>query len=512
MIDAIWSVGTRYAITTGVINRYIAQRRLTGGDATGDDLTDLLTLYDHLGGIDAFIDHIGTRNRVSTQPDATLKGAAVQQAATALLGLGINTAAQFRASDATDLEDQARTAWTAVPGQSSGVSWRYLRMLLGLPDVKPDRMVIRFIASALGIAERTLERERAVQLVCAAAERLGVEPPALDHAIWTWQTTGHHAHDGISQAEHLKALAHAVIGAAFPILAQQHVIPASVFQPFVHVGRDYAGPDIMHRPEFQELESALEQAYPGRFAEPLKRRHAEFANHYVFRFLEAAIARCALGDGVFEADSPAVTTSADELLEILNSDEYALHCCRAVTHITTAGEEPVQIGEVTVYPEAGSRDLIQRAQQLIPAIPAAFGGDLPFIYAPPHALLVSTARVLQGDDPYTARRGHPQRSTGSCCLPGCSTQVRINPAGRSPAPPPSWSGSARSRGRSARRGRTPALSAPSSSAPTTRWPSPRSTTSSRLRSSNATAWRQHPSTRPCTGTTGPTKKATISNA
>ena len=164
VIDAIWSVGTRYAITTGVINRYIARRRLMGADAMGDDLTDLLSFYDHLGGIDAFIQHIGTRNRVSTQPGATLKGAAVQEAATALLSLDINTAAQFRAAATTDLGDEARTAWTAVPGQSSGVSWRYLRMLLGLPDVKPDRMVIRFIASAMYAATSAIPSPCALML------------------------------------------------------------------------------------------------------------------------------------------------------------------------------------------------------------------------------------------------------------------------------------------------------------------------------------------------------------
>lgn len=84
VIDAIWSVGTRYAITTGVISRYTFYRQRMGGDATHDGLTDLLGLYDHLGGIDAFIDKVGTRNRVSTQPGATLKGAAVHQAATAV--------------------------------------------------------------------------------------------------------------------------------------------------------------------------------------------------------------------------------------------------------------------------------------------------------------------------------------------------------------------------------------------------------------------------------------------
>ncbi|MGW0211357.1 hypothetical protein ACWDZ8_38370 [Streptomyces sp. NPDC003233] len=62
--------------------------------------------------LDAFIRHIGTRNRVSTQPGATMKGAAVHEAATALFDLGINTAAQFRAAATT--RDEARAASTTT--------------------------------------------------------------------------------------------------------------------------------------------------------------------------------------------------------------------------------------------------------------------------------------------------------------------------------------------------------------------------------------------------------------
>ncbi|WP_177324390.1 HEPN domain-containing protein [Streptomyces mirabilis] len=114
----------------------------------------------------------------------------------------------------------------------------------------------------------------------------------------------------------------------------------------------------------------------------------------------------ATGEGLlgFDLIAEAGVAGAGVALEHLNALVAVLQCCRAVTHITTAGDEPVQIGGVTVYRETDSRDLVQRAQQLIPAIPTAFDGDLPFIYAPPHALLVSTAAVPQGDAPYDAGR------------------------------------------------------------------------------------------------------------
>lgn len=162
VLDAIWSINVRYPVTRGVIGRYRNQRRWQGNPEE-DGLPELLAVYDRLGGVDAFIEQVGTRNRVATQSDAMCKGDAVLLAATALHDLGIDTADQFRDADGTTLGDQARKAWLAIPGQRSGISWRYLRMLAGLPDVKPDRMVVRFIASALGVEESTITTHRAVE-------------------------------------------------------------------------------------------------------------------------------------------------------------------------------------------------------------------------------------------------------------------------------------------------------------------------------------------------------------
>ena len=405
VIDAIWSVGIRYTTTRGVVTRYTAYRRLAGADAATDGLTELLGVYDLLGGTDAVIDHFGTRHRVSTRPGAALKGEAVHQAATALHTLGIDTAAQFRTSQDTGLGLRAEAAWKAVPGQGSGISWRYLRMLLGIADVKPDRMVKRFITSALGPDEQPLSDDQVVDLVKATAAHHGVDPRALDHEIWKHQTTAPPAAATAAGAEHLVSLAQAFASRAFPILRAQHVLPVSRFRPLLRVGHHYQGSDVMNQPEFRELEAALNGAYPERFAEPMTRDNAEFANSYIFGFLEAAIARCAYDGGTFESDSTSVAEASAELIAALDSKEHTLHCCRAVSHITTTGPEPVRIGDVTIYPEAASRprDLAKRAHDHVPGIATAFSGDLPFLYGPPHALLVSSTSVLQGNDQDKAR-------------------------------------------------------------------------------------------------------------
>lgn len=402
VIDAIWSIGTRYPVTRGVIGRYRSLRARQHADASHDSLTDLLATYERLGGVDAFIEKVGTRNRVSTRPGAARKGEVVQQAAALLTSLGIDTAANFLGADGTPAGDQAREAWSALPGQGSGTSWRYLRMLLGLPDVKPDRMIIRFVAAALQVEEGSVAAERAVRLVRAAAEHLGVDQRALDHEIWEYQSGQCGSHDPLSDREHLQALAHAFIGAAFPALAELRVIPTSVYNPFVRVGHDYEGTVVMGLPEFKELEAALERRYPQRFArtEGPGLSDSEFALHYVFSFLEAATARCGGGPDTFEADTEAVQKSFDELVAVLEAAGDQLHCCRAVSHLTTETGEPVRIGEITVYPDTGLGSVFKRTRELIPR---AGADEPPRIYDPPQSLVVATASS-PSSDPYPARR------------------------------------------------------------------------------------------------------------
>lgn len=132
-------------------------------------------------GVEGFVDRVGTRNRVSTWVGAPLKAEVVRQAAEVLAGHGVETTAQFR-----DRADHAalKSAWLRLPGQRSGITWRYALMLAQAPGVKPDRMVRRFVADALDVQEASLTGAELVALVTGAAAHLGVTATVLDHAIW----------------------------------------------------------------------------------------------------------------------------------------------------------------------------------------------------------------------------------------------------------------------------------------------------------------------------------------
>jgi hypothetical protein len=90
----------------------------------------------------------------------------------------------------------------------------------------------------------------------------------------------------------VRETARAFVAAPFDELRKDFVVPTPVFHPYVQVGRDYFGDTIHSVQAYHELEEQLNELYPHRFAEPLKRRHAEFASTYIFNFLEACIARC----------------------------------------------------------------------------------------------------------------------------------------------------------------------------------------------------------------------------
>jgi hypothetical protein len=130
---------------------------------------------------------MGNRQRTSTT-SGILKAEAVLREARILEDEGVERPADLAGATLERLGHLQRR-WSTVAGQASGVSWRAFSMLVGLPEVKPDRMIRRFVAAALGRPRETsVSVDEARRLVLAAARRLGVSPRALDYAIWAHQS------------------------------------------------------------------------------------------------------------------------------------------------------------------------------------------------------------------------------------------------------------------------------------------------------------------------------------
>lgn len=182
LLDAVYSVNANYETTTRkVIERYRDHR---GGRAAVDTAEDLMGVIDRSGGPEAFAaEVVVNRQRTSTR-NGVLKSEAVHELAGVLVAHGAATKGQIGKLSPEQLKD-LEAAWRRVRGQGSGITWRYFLMLLGIDGVKPDRMIIRFIAETVG---RTPTADEAVDLITAAAADVGLPATEVDHRIWASQS------------------------------------------------------------------------------------------------------------------------------------------------------------------------------------------------------------------------------------------------------------------------------------------------------------------------------------
>lgn len=178
----------RYSTVEKVVNNYRAYRRDQGGNADADSADVLAATFAELGGHKAWAARIGNGNRTSTHAGAPLKACAIEAEAKGLIDLGIRTARQLRnaAADPNELA-QVKKEWLTIPGQGSGVTWHYVQMLAGIPGIKPDRMIIRFVTAALELARSKITQSFCVEILTAVASELLMTPTNLDHAIWNYQ-------------------------------------------------------------------------------------------------------------------------------------------------------------------------------------------------------------------------------------------------------------------------------------------------------------------------------------
>ena len=186
LMDAVWSIGVRYAGVLNVLERYRGARRREGGDPDRDSPANLVAFIDSGGGPDAFAVTVDNRQRTSSR-SGILKAEAVLGVAQVLVDVGIETPQDLAAATPHQVTE-LRRRWTAITGQGSGLSWDYFLMLAGQQGVKADRMVRRFVAEALGVGEHEVSQREAHALVTEAAVHLSVDVSQLDYAIWLHQS------------------------------------------------------------------------------------------------------------------------------------------------------------------------------------------------------------------------------------------------------------------------------------------------------------------------------------
>jgi len=208
IIDAVFSIGVNYLSTKNTVSRYCLFFDLPNFSSTREifeksemslPIADSFPTECEQETITAFLEKFSNRSpsqfavevfqnqqRTSTH-NGILKAEAVRDFALALNKNGINNFQDL--AEHSDFE-KIENDLLSIKGQSSGISIKYFWMLSGNKNqIKPDRMVCRFVEDAIGRSVSTKEAESiiigAFEILSSQFNKLNLR--LLDYKIWCFQ-------------------------------------------------------------------------------------------------------------------------------------------------------------------------------------------------------------------------------------------------------------------------------------------------------------------------------------
>lgn len=192
VIDAVFSIGVRYTSTRQTVIKYCdfyGIKRIREDFKSLPKETDqepISQLIDkiELKEIEEFTNEVFKNRQRTSTSNGILKTDAVLRFAKVLKKFNIEYLQDIQKIINNDeFEEEIKK----IPEQKSGISLTYFFMLAGNSDfIKPDRMIIRFLESAL---YRKVQLDEAQELLRDASKILKVQykdmtPRILDHQIW----------------------------------------------------------------------------------------------------------------------------------------------------------------------------------------------------------------------------------------------------------------------------------------------------------------------------------------
>lgn len=191
IIDAVFSIGVKYTSTQNVVKSYCTYYGLREYNTERDPCGDTHTVSKMIEniesiGIEKSADVIFKNHQRTSSRSGILKADAVLRFAKILQEYGIETLADINAKGVPfEVEQEI----LRIPGQQSGLSFRYFCMLSGDDSqAKPDRHVLRFLKEHTGkdysIQQARDALEDAVELLKGKYPHLTVR--LLDYSIWDY--------------------------------------------------------------------------------------------------------------------------------------------------------------------------------------------------------------------------------------------------------------------------------------------------------------------------------------
>lgn len=200
VIDAVFSIGVLYSGVENVVQSYACcyglklHRDRQGTEASAADNRDTLeSLVQRIENAvpEEYAETVfKNRCRTSTK-NGILKTEAVAMFARCLLDAGVSRFGDVPKLYEAGEVDEVEKAIREIPGQkTNGLSYPYFLMLAGNEElIKPDRMILRYLANATGFKVKVGEAQhivrRCVELL--SGEFPDLTPRLLDYEIWKYQ-------------------------------------------------------------------------------------------------------------------------------------------------------------------------------------------------------------------------------------------------------------------------------------------------------------------------------------
>ncbi len=193
VIDAIFSIGVRYASTKATVIRYCEyfnlQRIRTQKDFSPTiEQHTISQLISNISSIEHFSENILHNKQRTSSRNGILKAEAVLMWAELFQKNNIDTLQDFNQKYTKSLELDLKS----IKGQSSGISLAYLKMLCGDDNhCKPDRHILQFISQCLS---QDISPEMAQDYLNGVCDLLITKFPNLtvrliDHTIWNYMSS-----------------------------------------------------------------------------------------------------------------------------------------------------------------------------------------------------------------------------------------------------------------------------------------------------------------------------------
>ena len=195
VLDAVFSIGIRYKQVENLVNRYCRHFNLRVYRDHGapyqsvqeqEPISKFISRVESLGP-QAFAQTVLENRTRTSAVNGILKADAALRFAHVLRRFDVDC---FQDVASVLRDDSFVGAIKAIPGQGSGLSLSYFRMLCGDEDLaKPDRHVLAFLAGHLGYAATPQDAQRLLE---EATAKLRQRYPdltlrKLDYAIWNYQ-------------------------------------------------------------------------------------------------------------------------------------------------------------------------------------------------------------------------------------------------------------------------------------------------------------------------------------